>query len=117
VLALSRQNLPQLESSSIEKATKGGYIVHEPATRDLIIVSTGSEVGIVIEAAKILAEKGIQTRVVSMPCFEVFDQQTRDYQLSVLPDGVPVLSVEAYSVRRCATHAPLFFLPCAFSLI
>jgi transketolase len=99
VLALSRQNLPQLELSSIEKAARGGYIVHEPAKRDLILISTGSEVAIAIESAKILAEKGIQARVVSMPCFEVFDQQSREYQLSILPDGVPVLSVEAYSVR------------------
>jgi transketolase len=105
VLALSRQNLPQLESSTIERAAKGGYIVHDVAKSDLILVSTGSEVSIAIEAAKILSDKGIQTRVVSFPCFEVFDAQSREYQLSVLPDGVPILSVEAYSVSGSETFA------------
>lgn len=95
VLALSRQNLPQLEGSTIERASKGGYVLQEVEGADVTIVSTGSEVGICVDAAKFLKEKhGLKTRLVSMPCFEVFDSQSKDYRLSVLPDGIPSLSVE-----------------------
>ncbi|PHH83920.1 hypothetical protein CDD83_2795 [Cordyceps sp. RAO-2017] len=98
ILALSRQNLPQLESSSIERASKGGYVVHDVQGANITLVSTGSEVGICIDAAKYLEEKHkLKARVVSMPCFEVFDQQSKEYRLSVLPDGVPSLSVEVMS--------------------
>lgn len=97
VLALTRQNLPQLAGSSIEKASKGAYTIHAAENPDLIIVSSGSEVSISIDAAKKLAEANIKTSVVSVADFHTFDQQTRDYQLSVLPDGVPILSVEVLS--------------------
>jgi transketolase len=98
VLALSRQNLPQLEGSTIEKASKGGYVLHEVEGADITLVSTGSEVCICVDAAKYLEEKhGLKARLVSMPCFEVFDNQTKDYRLSVLPDGIPSLSVEVMS--------------------
>lgn len=101
VMCFSRQNLPQLENSSIEKAAKGGYVVKEAAEGkkvDLTYVSTGSEVAIALEAANLLEKEGKTVRVVSLPCFEVFDMQPREYRLSVLPDGAPVLSVEAMSV-------------------
>ncbi|OAA59112.1 transketolase [Niveomyces insectorum RCEF 264] len=98
ILALSRQNLPQLESSTIEKAIKGGYVVHEDKSADITLVSTGSEVGICVETIKTLAEKhNLKARVVSLPCFEVFDAQSKEYRLSVLPDGIPSLSVEVMS--------------------
>jgi len=97
LLCLSRQNLPQLEGSSIEKANKGGYVLVDAKDADITIVSTGSEVGIVVDAVKLLKDKGFTTRVVSLPCWEVFDEQPKDYRLSVFPDGVPILSVEAYS--------------------
>ncbi|RDA89966.1 hypothetical protein CP533_6678 [Ophiocordyceps camponoti-saundersi (nom. inval.)] len=98
ILALSRQNLPQLETSTIEKATKGGYVLHEVQGADITLVSTGSEVCICVDAAKYLEEKHkIKARIVSMPCFEAFDNQSKDYRLSVLPDGVPSLSVEVMS--------------------
>ncbi|KAI1270079.1 transketolase [Xylariaceae sp. FL1019] len=98
IMALSRQNLPQLESSTIEKAIKGGYVVHELENAQITLVSTGSEVCICIDAAKELNEKhNINARVVSIPCFEVFDTQPKDYRLSVLPDGIPSLSVEVMS--------------------
>ena len=98
VLSLSRQNLPNLEGSTIEKAVKGGYVLHEVDNEDLTIVSAGSEVPIAIEAAGKLNAEGIKTRVVSLPCWKVFDDQPREYQLSVLRSGAPILSVEAYSV-------------------
>lgn len=98
IIALSRQNLPQLEGSIIEKAAKGGYVLHEAEKADITLVSSGSEVCICIDAVKYLAENhNIKARVVSMPCFEVFDAQPQEYRLSVLPDGIPSLSVEVMS--------------------
>ncbi|UZP35843.1 hypothetical protein NXS19_003659 [Fusarium pseudograminearum] len=98
IIALSRQNLPQLEGSTIEKAAKGGYVLHEVEGADITLVSTGSEVSIAVDAAKYLEEKkNIKARIVSMPCFEAFDLQDKEYRLSVLPDGVPSLSIEVMS--------------------
>ncbi|EPQ29612.1 uncharacterized protein PFL1_02831 [Pseudozyma flocculosa PF-1] len=105
VLALSRQNLPQLEGSSIEKAAKGGYVLTETQSADITLVATGSEVAICNEAVAKLAEKGIKARLVSMPCFEVFDAQPLEYRLSVLPSGKPILSVEAYSPLGWSKYA------------
>ncbi|KAJ7046571.1 transketolase [Mycena alexandri] len=97
ILSLSRQNLPNLEKSTIEHASRGGYVVHEEQNEDLTIVSSGSEVSIAVEAAKKLNEQGIKTRVVSLPCWLVFDQQDQEYRLSVLRSGAPILSLEALS--------------------
>ncbi|WVQ97895.1 transketolase [Kwoniella sp. CBS 9459] len=97
VLAFSRQNLPQLAGSSIEKAAKGGYVVEEVENPDVTLVSTGSEVYLCLEALEKLKAQGIKARLVSLPCFEVFNTQPREYRLSVLPSGAPILSVEAYS--------------------
>lgn len=98
VMAFSRQNLPQLEGSTIEKAVKGGYVLHEDESADITLVSTGSEVCICIDAIKELKEKhNIKARMVSIPCFEVFDLQDKAYRMSVLPDGIPSLSVEVMS--------------------
>jgi transketolase len=98
IVALSRQNLPHLENSTIAHAIKGGYTVHEAAKADITLVSTGSEVGICIDAVKYLKENhNITARVVSIPCFEVFDAQSKEYRLSILPDGIPSLSVEVMS--------------------
>jgi transketolase len=95
IIALTRQNLPQLENSTIEHAIKGGYTLHENKEADITLVSTGSEVSLCVETVKLLADKhNIKARVVSMPCVEVFDAQSKDYRLSVLPDGIPSLSVE-----------------------
>ncbi|CCH45867.1 transketolase [Wickerhamomyces ciferrii] len=105
IIALSRQNLPQLEGSSIEKASKGGYVVHEVADAHVVIVSTGSEVSIAIDASKKLKESGINARVVSLPDFHTFDRQPKEYQLSVLPDGIPILSVEVLSTSGWAKYA------------
>ncbi|CAE6479984.1 unnamed protein product [Rhizoctonia solani] len=99
VISLSRQNLPQLENSTIEHAVKGGYVLHEVEKEDLTIVSTGSEVAIAVEAASILEKEGIKTRIVSLPCWEVFDAQPQEYRLSVLRSGAPILSVEAYGLQ------------------
>ncbi|KUJ22652.1 transketolase TktA [Mollisia scopiformis] len=100
MMVLSRQNLPQLENSIIEKAMRGGYVVAEvgesPAA--ITLVSTGSEVCICIDAALMLRDRhGVGSRVVSLPCWEMFDRQDKDYRLSVLLDGIPCLSVEVLS--------------------
>ncbi|KAJ5224870.1 uncharacterized protein N7469_008373 [Penicillium citrinum] len=98
ILALTRQNLPQLENSTIENAIRGGYVAVETPNAAVTLISTGSEVSICIEAAEYLQKNhGIAARVVSVPCFEVFDAQDKEYRLKVLPDGIPVLSVEACS--------------------
>ncbi|KZZ93052.1 transketolase TktA [Ascosphaera apis ARSEF 7405] len=106
ILALTRQNLPQLENSSIEKALRGGYVAYEVENAAITLVSTGSEVALCIDAAKALKEKhGLAARVVSIPCFEVFDLQDKEYRLSVLPDGIPVLSVEPMSTMGWARYS------------
>lgn len=97
VISLTRQNLPQLEGSSIEKASRGGYVLVENTDADITLVSTGSEVSICCDAVVKLAERGIKARIVSVPCFRVFDLQPYDYRISVLPSGNPIMSVEAYS--------------------
>ncbi|KAI0721538.1 transketolase [Cerioporus squamosus] len=97
ILSLSRQNLPNLEGSTIERALKGGYVLHEVQGEDLTIVSTGSEVSIALEAAVKLNSEGIKTRIVSLPCWSIFDSQPAEYKLSVLRSGAPILAVEALS--------------------
>ncbi|KAK7205517.1 transketolase [Myxozyma melibiosi] len=94
ILALSRQNLPQLEGSTIEKASKGGYVLKENAEADVTLVATGSEVGLSLDATKILESKGYKTRLVSLPDWHTFDKQSLEYKLSVFPDGHPIMSVE-----------------------
>jgi transketolase len=106
ILALSRQNLPQLEGSTIENASKGGYVLHEAENADITLVSTGSEVGICVDAVKYLKEQHqITARVVSIPCFEVFDAQSKEYRLKCLPDGIPSLSVEVMSTLGWERYA------------
>ncbi|KAF7511811.1 hypothetical protein GJ744_003542 [Endocarpon pusillum] len=98
ILALTRQNLPQLENSTIEKAIKGGYVAVEAEKANITLVSTGSEVSLCVEAAKYLKDKhDVTARVVSIPCFEVFDAQPKEYRLQCLPDGIPSMSVEVMS--------------------
>ena len=94
ILALTRQNLPHLENSTIEGAIKGGYVALEDKSAAISLVSTGSEVSLCLEAVKTLAGKGVKARVVSLPCWEVFDAQSKEYRLSVIPDGIPAMSVE-----------------------
>ncbi len=87
VLALSRQNLPQLAGTGRD-AMRGGYVISEGCKKgdpDAVIIATGSEVSISIEAQKLLEAEGLSVRVVSMPCCELFDSQSREYRESVLP--------------------------------
>jgi len=101
VICCSRAALPALESSSVEKALKGAYVVvgHESDDASLILVASGSEVGPCVAAAAKLSGEGINTRVVSIPCQELFFKQSLEYQRSVLPGNIPTLSVEASAVH------------------
>ena len=84
-LILSRQNLPLLENSSAEGLARGAYVVSkENKKAQLVLVATGSEVSLAIEAQKKLLEKGIDVRVVSMPSWELFEAQDEKYQEEVL---------------------------------
>ena len=84
-LILSRQNLPLLKGSSKEGLSKGAYVISkENKKADLVLIATGSEVSLAIDAQKKLLEKGIDVRVVSMPCWELFEEQDKKYQDEVL---------------------------------
>jgi transketolase len=98
LLALSRQGLPLMRTSAaVNQSAKGAYII-SPAKkeRQATIIATGSEVHIAVEAQKKLIETGIDVAVVSMPCMELFEEQSLNYQLEVLGHK-PVISVEAAS--------------------
>jgi transketolase len=74
---------------------RGGYVLADAPSPRTVIIATGSEVGIAMEAHEALAGAGIATRLVSMPCTNVFDRQDAAYRASVLPAGVPRVAVEA----------------------
>lgn len=96
-LVLTRQNLPLYDETGKE-ALKGAYILadSEKDTPDIILMATGSEVELVYEARKLLKEKGIDARVVSMPSWEIFEEQPEEYKEKVLPSNVRArLAVEA----------------------
>ena len=98
-LVLTRQNLPQLEGSSRD-ALKGGYIIADStkAEPDAIIMASGSEVSLAINAKQELIKDGIDVRVVSMPSMDVFEEQSEEYKESVLPKSVRKrVAVEALS--------------------
>lgn len=98
-LVLTRQNLPQMEGSS-KDALKGGYVIaeSEKAVPDAIIIASGSEVSLAVNAKEELKKSGIDVRVVSMPSMELFDKQSAEYKESVLPNGVRKrVAVEALS--------------------
>jgi transketolase len=97
VMALSRQGLPTVrtERTNENLTQKGGYILKNVrGTRDLTLMATGSEIAIALEAAEVLESQGRQVAVVSMPCWELFDQQSDQYRQSVL-GSAPRIAVEA----------------------
>jgi len=99
-LILSRQSLPVLDRKTLAPASgvqRGGYVLWEAANSPVaILISTGSEVHIALEAGKLLQEKGIAARVVSLPSWELFDAQSVEYRNSVLPASIPArVSIEA----------------------
>ena len=98
-LILSRQSLPTLEIENYDDIEKGAYILKKEIDGqdiDLILIGTGSEVSICLEASKKLKKENVNVRVVSMPCWELFEQQSEEYKNKVLPKNVDnKISVEA----------------------
>ena len=98
-LILTRQSLPQQEraSETIGLIEKGGYVLHqEPGDLEAVIIATGSEVQYAMNAANQGAEEGMGVRVVSMPCLEIFEEQSDEYKQSVIPQGFEkVMIIEA----------------------
>ncbi len=109
-LALTRQDIPVLAETA-ERAgagvEKGGYVLVDApgGTPDIVLIGTGSEVQHCLGAAKELAGSGTAASVVSLPCWEWFEQQSEDYRAQVLPPGIPVLSVEAGSTFGWSRYA------------
>ncbi len=108
VMALSRQNLPQIEDTS-DKAMLGGYILREPkGTPDVILMASGSEVELMYKAADILSVQGYTARLVSMPCMELFREQSEEYQQSVLPASIRArVSIEAGATQPWGAYVGL----------
>ena len=106
-LILSRQNLPLLPGSDGEALKKGAYVVSKEAKKaEYILIATGSEVSLAVSAQALLKEKGIDVRVVSMPCWSYFDKQDEEYKKSVL--SLPrekVVSIEMLSTFGWAKYA------------
>ena len=101
-LVLSRQNLPDLPAASGDRfaeaqagCRKGGYIVVDAQAPDVILVANGSEVSLLVDVAKEIAEKGIKARVVSVPSIGLFNNQSVDYRQAVLTPGVPAFGLTA----------------------
>jgi transketolase len=97
-LILTRQGVPILEGTNYEGVNKGGYILGEAGgdQPDVVLIATGSEVQLAVEAQKLLADKDIAARVISMPCVEWFESQPEEYRNSVLPPSVSArVAVEA----------------------
>jgi transketolase len=96
--ALTRQDVPVIDVSQRDmyaSVSKGAYVLEDAADAKVILIGTGSEVSVALGAAKLLVADGMGARVVSMPSWRIFDEQTAEYKASVLPRGVPKLAVEA----------------------
>jgi transketolase len=97
-LVLSRQGLPVLDGTAGgDRVVRGGYVLRDPTDGDpqVVLVATGSEVWVCLAAAESLTGAGTRVRVVSLPCWDLFEAQSEQYRQSVLPSAVPTLSVEA----------------------
>lgn len=101
VLVMSRQNLPTIDREKLPESAnpvnlrKGAYILADSGVKpDVILMATGSEVACCLSAFELLTAEGINVRVVSMPCWELFDRQSKEYRDEVLPPGCPKVAVE-----------------------
>lgn len=97
-IILTRQDLPTIDRTKFgaaELVQRGGYILADVEDPQVVLIGTGSEVPLCVEAQKVLADKGVRARVVSFPCRERFSAQDLAYRTSVLPVGVPRVAVEA----------------------
>jgi transketolase len=96
-LALSRQAVPRLvaDTALVPQIRRGGYVLSDTAVPQAVLIGTGTETSLALQAQAILAREGIATRVVSMPSTTVFDRQSTDYQDAVLPPDLPAVAIEA----------------------
>ncbi|MEZ5168891.1 MAG: transketolase C-terminal domain-containing protein, partial [Acidimicrobiales bacterium] len=94
-LILTRQNVPVLEATSADRVAQGAYVLRDREAADLTLVGSGSEVAVCVEAADLLEEAGVAVRVVSFPCWELFETASDEVRGQVLPRSVPSLAVEA----------------------
>src|SRR3989339_299669 len=96
VLALTRQNVPTFEPSNLPTVEKGAYVLKDFGKPEIILMASGSEVGLILEAAQKLADEGKGVRVVSFPSWELFEKQDEAYRESVFPKNIQKrLAVEA----------------------
>jgi transketolase len=100
MLALSRQKLPTLDPAEYPQVTegvmRGGYVLSESdGEPDVTLLASGSEVSLALEARDVLSADGVKSRIVSMPCIDLFAAQTEEYRASVLPESVPIVVIEA----------------------
>ena len=96
VIVLSRQNLAQYGKG--EKADKGGYVVEDCATPDVLLIATGSEVELCVKAKELLEKENVKSRVISLPCVDKFNAQSAEYKNFVIPKNVKArVCVEAAS--------------------
>ncbi len=106
-LILTRQSVPVLDGTGDrDDLLRGAYVLRPADDPDLVLIGTGSEVHVCLDAADLLAdEDDLAVQVVSMPCWELFDGQDEDYQDEVLPPDVPTLAVEAAASFGWSTWA------------
>lgn len=114
VLALSRQNVPQLRLAAAREnmSAKGAYVISPAENPKVVLLSTGSEVQIAVEAQKLLAAQGIAASVVSMPSWEQFEKQSPAYKAAVLPSGTFKVAIEAaasFGWQKYIGRGGLFF--------
>lgn len=111
-IILTRQGVPvlnQFAQKVEEGAAKGGYVLQDSGTPHVVIVATGSEVSLALKAQQSLEQKGIGSRLVSVPCRELFVSQSAEYQSQVIPSNLPIVTVEAgvtqgwvgFGAQRC----------------
>ncbi len=106
-LILSRQSVPMLANTSIEGVAKGAYLISDADRPDVALIGTGSELGLCIDAAAALAANGVRVRVVSMPCWDAFEELPLEEQDLVLDPDIPTVSVEAGVTLGWDRHADL----------
>lgn len=97
-MALTRQDVPVIDPATHDVyagVSKGGYVLEDAPNAQIVLIGTGSDVWLCVEAKKLLAADGIAARVISLPSTKIFDEQSAEYKASVLPAGVPRLAVEA----------------------
>ena len=94
-LIMSRQGLPVLAHTDADEVALGAYVIRDVADPAAVLIGTGSEVSLCVQAADKLESEGVLVRVVSMPCWEAFEAQSQDDRDSVLTPGIPTVSVEA----------------------